>query len=146
VLVKWEVGADKGEAASDHGLKWRVGRVGDAEVLGHALGFVVGALKKKRVGSAEVSFRGVEQGGRAAVDGTRRGIEQAGGAGGLGELEDAAGAFEDGLGQLVGGAHGLDAAGVRGGVEDVGVFFFWELERSDVAFEQGDDWICGDVW
>ncbi len=145
VLVKGEVGADEGEAAGYDWFKVRVGGVGDAEVLGHALGFVVGALEEERVGRAGVGFGRVEEGGGAAVDGSGGGVEEAGGAGGEGEAEDVLGAGEDGLGELVGGAVGLGSAGVGCGVEDVGVGLGGEGEGADVAFEEGDGGVGGDV-
>ena len=63
----------------------------------------------------------VTEGDAAAVDGAGGGVEEAAGSGVQGEVEDAAGAFEDGVGECRRRAVGLLAAGVGGGVDDVGV-------------------------
>ena len=107
VLVERKVGADEREAAGDDALEWRIVGVGDAEMLRHALGFVVGALQEQWVGASGVGFGDSgEAGDVAAVHRSGAGVEQAAGSGFAGELEDAAGALEDGVGQVV---------GVRGG-------------------------------
>jgi len=56
----------------------------------------------------------------------------------VGEVENAAGAGEDVVVEVFGGAGGLLASGVGGGMEDVGVGFGGEGEGEDVAFEEGD--------
>jgi len=146
VLVKGEMRADEGEAAGDDWLELRVGGVGDAEVFGHALGFVVGALQEQGVGCAGVGFRRVLECGGASVDGSGAGVEETGCAGGLGEAEDMLRAGEDGLGEFVGGTVGLLATGVGGGVEYVGVGLGGEGEGADVVFEERDCGVVCDVW
>jgi hypothetical protein len=49
------------------------------------------------------------------------------------EVEHAAGSSEDVVVEVFGGARGLLAGGVGGGVEDVGVGFGGEREGEDVA-------------
>ena len=58
-----KVRADEGEAAGDDGFERCGVGVGDAEVLGHALGFVVGGCEEQGVGCAGVGFGDVGDGG-----------------------------------------------------------------------------------
>jgi len=76
--------------------------------------------------------------GAAAIDGSGAGEKQAVDSGFAGELEDVAGAFEDGFGELVCRRVGLLATGVGGGVEDEGMVLGGEGEGANVAGEQGD--------
>ncbi len=148
VGIQRQVRPDKRKASRDHGLERRAVRVGDTQVLGHALGLVIGACQLHRVGGSGVGLRGVEQCGAATVDGPGTGKEQAFCAGLLGKLQHPARAVQDALGKLICGPlrlRGRRIAGIGSSMDDMRVRLGGEGEAADIALVERDLRTIGDV-
>lgn len=137
----------EGPAASNFALEGGVGLlVESAEEFSDALAFAVDTRREECVGSAGEGFGDVgEARGLRSIDGAGAGEEELCGAVAGGELKNALGSGDDCGEHFQRGASGLGGAGLCGGVDDEWEFAGGKGEGADVAFEEGDGGIGGDV-
>ncbi len=146
VGVEWQVGADEGEAAGDLDFDGEFAGALGAHLFRGALALGVDVDVFEAGLGRDVVFRGVGDIGRLrAVDGSGAGEEKLLRVVGGGELESAIGAIEDGGEHRLRVFGELDCAGFCGGVDDEREIAGGELEGADIAGEESDGGVVGEM-